>query len=357
METKYETVKKGIKADIIAGTYQTGDKLPTESDFMHQFGVSRYTIRRAVGELQNERFIYRIQGGGMFVDDWQSERVVQVNNKMIGVITTHIADYIFPNIINGIDRIVSDNGYSILISNTHNNHQKERQSLIRMLDSDVEAMIIEPTQSALPNPNLDIYKKIREAGIPILCVNSHYDDLDFPYIETNDLEAEQRLVEYLFTQEHEKVLGVFQVDDSQGVHRMNGFVQSYLKHPKISYLSEILMYQSSDEMAKIFERITSIMSKEDHPTAITCYNDKLAIQIIDVIRSLDLRVPEDVSVAGFDDYQLSEYIDPSLTTMAHPKEKMGIDAGNAIIKMINKENVSSITYDPEMIIRNSTKRN
>jgi len=147
VETKYETVKKGIKADIIAGTYQTGDKLPTESDFMHQFGVSRYTIRRAVGELQNEHYIYRIQGGGMFVDDWQSERVTQVNNKMVGVITTHIADYIFPNIISGIDRVVSNNGYSILISNTHNNHQKERQSLIRMLDSNVEALDIDMVDS------------------------------------------------------------------------------------------------------------------------------------------------------------------------------------------------------------------
>jgi GntR family transcriptional regulator of arabinose operon len=356
VETKYETVKKGIKADIIAGTYQTGDKLPTESDFMKQFGVSRYTVRRAVGELQNERFIYRIQGGGMFVDDWQSERVTQVNNKMVGVITTHIADYIFPNIISGIDRIVSNSGYSILLSNTHNNHQKERQSLIRMLDSNVEALIVEPTQSALPNPNLDIYKKIRDAGIPVLFINSHYDELDFPYIHTNDLEAEQRLTEYLFTQEHEKILGVFQVDDIQGVHRMNGFVQSYLKHPKISYLSEIVMYQSSDEMAKIFERVTKIMSSENHPTAIACYNDKLAIQIIDVIRSLDLRVPEDVSVVGFDDYQLSKYIEPSLTTLVHPKEKMGIDAGKSIIKMINKEPVESITYDPEMIIRNSTAR-
>lgn len=62
METKYETVKKGIKADIIAGTYQTGDKLPTESDFMKQFGVSRYTVRRAVGELQNERFYLSYPG-------------------------------------------------------------------------------------------------------------------------------------------------------------------------------------------------------------------------------------------------------------------------------------------------------
>jgi len=322
---------------------------------MEQYHVSRYTIRRAIGELQNEHYVYRIQGGGMFVDDWQKERATHVNNKMIGIITTHIADYIFPNIISGIDRIISANGYSIIISNTHNNHQKERQSLIQMLDNNVEALIIEPTQSALNNPNMDLYQKIKEAKIPTLFINAYYPELDFPHIGTADSDAEEKLNEYLLDQGHEKVLGVFQVDDIQGVHRMNGFVHAYLNHPEISYLSEIVMYQSSDEMAKIFEKIAKIFTREDRPTAIACYNDQLAIQLMDLIRSIGLRVPEDVSVVGFDDYQLSKYIDPSLTTVEHAKGKMGIDAGKMLIKMINHEEIESIEYQPEMIIRKSTK--
>ena len=167
------------------------------------------------------------------------------------------------------------------------------------------------------------------------------------------MEAEQHMTEYLFTQGHEKILGIFQIDDLQGVHRMDGFIHAYLKHPKISYLSEMVMYQSSDEMAKIFDKVSAIFSREDRPTAIACYNDQLAVQIIDVVRSLDLRVPEDVAVVGFDDYELSKYIEPSLTTTVHPKGKMGIDAGKTLMKLINHEEVDSISYDLDMRIRKS----
>ena len=125
-EIKYEVVKKGIKEAIERGDYQVGEKLPTESDLMAKYQVSRYTVRRAVGELQNDHYVYRIQGGGMYVDDWQDSSTKRIiNNKMIGVITTHLADYIFPSIISGIDRAVSARGYSLIISNTHNNREKD----------------------------------------------------------------------------------------------------------------------------------------------------------------------------------------------------------------------------------------
>lgn len=353
LENKYEIVKNGIKDAIISGEYQISDKLPTESELMQKFSVSRYTVRRAIGDLQNEHFVYRIQGGGMYVDDWQKQRNDQSNNKMIGIITTHIADYIFPNIISGIDRVVSNNGYSIIISNTHNNHDKERQSLIRMLDNDVDALIVEPTQSALENPNADIYERIKQSGLPLLFINATYRDLDFPSIGNEDKLAENQLIEKLFDKGHERILGIFQVDDMQGVHRMDGFVQAYQNHPDLSFESQILMYQSNDDMTKIFKKIVDILSEKDRPTAVACYNDQLAIQVIDVIKSLDLKVPNDVAVVGFDDYQLSKYIDPALTTVVHEKEKMGVDAGEMILKMLRGSEVQSISYQPELIIRDS----
>ena len=99
LETKYEMVEKDIKEKILSGSYAINDKLPTESAMMKTYQVSRYTIRRAISDLENEQFIYTIQGGGMFVDDWQKKiRQEPLENKQIGVITTHIANYIFPNI-------------------------------------------------------------------------------------------------------------------------------------------------------------------------------------------------------------------------------------------------------------------
>ena len=358
-EIKYEIVKKGLKEAIERGDYQVGDKLPTESDLMAQYQVSRYTVRRAVGELQNDHYVYRIQGGGMYVDDWQdSVQKRTINNKMIGVVTTHLADYIFPSIISGIDRAISARGYSLIISNTHNSREKEAQSLQKMLDNQVAGLIIEPTQSAMPDPNIELYQQIEAAKIPTLFINAHYPQLQVPFLETKDMEAELAMTEYLISQGHQRILGIFQVDDMQGTHRMRGFINAYMAHPEISYLNKTIMYQSGQDMTKVLKQVSTIMSQPEHPTAVVCYNDELAIQIMDVIRSLGLRIPADVSVTGCDDFVLGRYIKPRLTTLEHPKEKMGLDAGTMIVKMIEGEPVESIKYEmPPHYNESVAKRN
>ncbi|GKQ42374.1 GntR family transcriptional regulator [Companilactobacillus sp. RD055328] len=356
MENKYEVVEHDIKEKILSGVYKVNDRLPTESELMKTYNVSRYTIRHAIGELENDHYVYRIQGGGMFVDDWQKINDAPLKSKVIGVITTHIADYIFPNIIAGIDRYISNSGYSILISNTQNNPEKERQSLLKMMDSGISGLIVEPTQSALSNINKDIYMKLKDLGIPILFINAHYSDLEIPYIEMNDFEGGRIATDILFDYGHQKILGLFKIDDSQGVHRMNGYINSYRNHSDYSLLSEMIMYQSSDNMHAIFKRIENalLMNENERPTAILCYNDQLAIQVMDLVRSLSLKIPEDISIIGFDNYQLSQYISPKLTTIEHPKEKMGHDAGKMILDIIEeKQDLDNIIYEPELIIRNS----
>ncbi|MFD1472024.1 GntR family transcriptional regulator [Companilactobacillus mishanensis] len=356
METKYEMVKQDLKEKILSGFYTFNDKLPTESTMMKTYKVSRYTIRRAISDLETEHYIFTIQGGGMFVDDWQKQQEPQVfEQKQIGVITTHIADYIFPNIITGIDRYVSGEGYSVLISNTQNDPEKERASIKKMLDNNLSGLIIEPTQSALGDPNKDLFEQIKASGLPTIFINSHYADLDFPYIEMNDVAAGKVVTDALFNLGHEQILGIFKIDDGQGVHRMNGYVKSYQEHSKFSYLSEIVMYQTSDNMHSVFTKIERILRREDHPTAIVCYNDQLAIKIIDLIRSLNMQVPEDISVIAFDNYQLSQYLSPKLSTVEHPKEKMGRDAAKMLFDIMNgNEQPKSIRYDPQLILREST---
>ncbi|WP_203640892.1 GntR family transcriptional regulator [Levilactobacillus andaensis] len=350
MENKYQKVKDGLKQDIISGKFQVDEKLPTESELMERYKVSRYTVRRAVGDLESDHFIYRIQGGGMFVQDWHKDWS-SPDTKLIGVVTTHIADYIFPNIIAGIDQVLSKAGYSILISNTHDDHASERQCLISMLDSRVAGLIVEPTQSALPNPNQDLYHEIKDDELPMLFINSYYPSMDFPYVNMNDTLAEQKMVDYLLAQGHQSILGIFQVDDLQGVDRMNGFVRAYQQRPELSYMSNIIMYQSGDTSQKLFERISSYLNQDDAPTAIACYNDQLAIEVIDFLKSQHLQVPTDISVVGFDNYRMGEYLTPSLTTLNHEKERMGTDAGNMLLKLLNHEPVKSITYQPELVKR------
>jgi GntR family transcriptional regulator of arabinose operon len=356
METKYETVKQDIREKILSGYYAINDKLPTESELMQTYGVSRYTVRRAIGDLENDQFIYRIQGGGMFVDDWEKTISKPLESKIIGVITTHIADYIFPNIITGMDRYISSRGYSILISNTQNDPEKERKNIKKMMESNLSGLIVEPTQSALGNANKDLYAKIQEAKLPTIFVNAHYPELDFPYVEVDDYEAERQVTNQLIEMGHEKILGIFKIDDTQGVHRMKGYIKSYQEHKDLVFLSEMVMYQTSDNMHAVFTRIESILRrKEDRPTAIICYHDQLAIKIMDLVRSMGIKIPEELSVFGFDDYKLSKYVSPRLSTVEHPKEKMGLDAAKMLFDLIDgKEVKKNKIYSPKIILREST---
>ncbi|MHC9533476.1 substrate-binding domain-containing protein [Dellaglioa sp. L3N] len=358
MENKYEHVYREIKDKIIAGEYDINDKLMTESELMSVYSVSRYTVRKAIGDLENAGYVYRIQGGGIFVNDWHTGKKATQNNKMIGVVTTHIADYIFPSIITGIDRVISEEGYTIILSNTLDTPDKERTSLLKMLEMDLSGLIIEPTQSALINKNKDLYEKILELKIPTLFINAHYDDIDIPYLELNDFKGSQMGTEYLIENGHEKILGVFKVDDKQGLLRMNGFVQAYMGHAAISYQSEILMYQSTDPLQNIYQKIEKILHRSDRPTAIICYNDQLAIKLMDIVKSMNMKIPEDVSIIGFDDYQLSKYMSPKLTTIRHPKEKMGRQVAMMLLKMIKNKNtkVEPVVYDAKLISRESVQK-
>lgn len=358
MENKYEIVKKGIMKGILSNKYKVGAKLPSESALMEEYQVSRFTVRRAASDLENEHYIYRVQGDGMYVDDWAKKREQKgPKTASIGVITTHLADYIFPSIISGIDHVISENDYNLVISNTHNSHVRERNSLKKMIDASVDGLIIEPTLSALPNPNRDLYTEIKRRNIPVVFINSHYDEFTFPYLEMDDKAAENMLIEYLIKQGHEKILGVFKVDDVQGVHRMKGFYEAYQNHPEIIDKSQLVMFQTAEMAGLDFQsKIEKILNSKNRPTAIAMYNDEMAIKVMNIIQSLDLKIPEDISLVGFDDYQFSQYTNPSLTTMVHMKNKMGFDAAKLLMKQLNNETVASVVYAPRIVYRASVTK-
>lgn len=354
MEVKYETVKQTLRNEIIDGKYKINEKLPTESALMKRFNVSRYTIRRAVGDLENEHYIYRIQGGGMFVQDWQRDWTKSEKNKIIGVISTHMADYIFPSIISGIDSIVTEQGYSMIVGNTLNDHKRERQTILNMLDLQIAGLIIEPTESAMPNPNLDLYRQVQKYKIPTILFHSTYPGFDFPSLLTKDREAEEGLVKYLFSLGHTNILGVFQIDDQQGVDRMAGMIKAYQDNNIPTTKSNVIMYQSSENYEDIIKKIDMMLNSNNDITTIACYNDRLATRVISHLQKQGKQVPTDISVIGFDNYEMAQIISPSLTTANHPKRQLGEDAGKMILKMIAGEEVTSKVYTPTIIKGQST---
>src|SRR5699024_172426 len=153
------------------------------------------TVRLAISELVNEGYLQKKQGAGTFV----SNRFVngQTNaTKTIGLITTYVSEYIFPSIIRGVESELSQEQYSLMLSSTHNNVQREKMRLETIVKHNVDCLIIEPTKNSYLNPNLNYYVQIVQNKIPLLMMHAKYEELDVPVIAMDGVQAGKIATDY-----------------------------------------------------------------------------------------------------------------------------------------------------------------
>lgn len=351
---KYQKLRDYIIETIESEKVAVGEKIYSESYLSEIFEISRSTVRQAIGELVNEGWLYRVQGKGTFVNRHPGEKNDSL--KTIGVLTTYLNDYIFPSIIRGIDNVLTMNNYNMILSCTYNEYHKERLCLENLLNSNISGLIVEPTKSALPNPNIDLYKRFAELGIPVVFIHGSYRELDCSYIVEDDTEAGYLATKHLIALGHEKIGGIFKIDDIQGHCRFSGFQRAYRETNLQVEDSSILWYQTSDFDTKFEDHNLQLEKLLSQCTAIVCYNDQIALKVMDIIRDKNLKIPEDISLVSFDDSQLAVASETKLTTVAHPKEKLGEEAAKAIINLLDKKEIYyDLKIKPELVVRNSTK--
>ncbi|NLK22400.1 MAG: GntR family transcriptional regulator [Epulopiscium sp.] len=356
-EPKYIKVKEFIKKYIADGELKNGDKLFSEHELANKFQISRHTVRKAIGELINEGWLYQIQGKGTFVAS--TDGMKKKKTKLIGVVTTYLKDYIFPSIIYGIDEILSKEGYTILLGHTNNEFQKERDCLLNMLSNDLEGLIIEPTKSILPNPNLDIYKKFKAKNIPIVFIHAYYNQINSSYVIEDDILGGYLATKHLMDKGHRNIVGIFKSDDMQGHARFQGFVRAHRERDIDINEDAVIWYSSQDRdiLFSDYRYFNQSINKEKKYTGIICYNDLIAMEIIKLFKSQGLDVPKDYSIVGFDNSELAQQGEIKLTTVAHPKEVLGRKAASNLISQLKgNQNIMQDRIEPKLMIRNSVKQ-
>lgn len=355
---KYMQVKQEILVWIHNGIMKPGDLMPSENDLAERFGVSRQTVRQASGELEGEGWLSRIQGKGTFVSTPQAGVTETV--RTVGLITTYISDYIFPHIVRGAEAALRSKGYRLLLSSTDNDKAREREALEMMLGQPLSGLIIEPTKSAEGNPNLDLYLSLEYRGIPYIMLNEQYPELDGPCLKSDDVQGGLLAARHLLSLGHERIAGFFKMDDLQGTNRLKGFRQAYREKGMAIQPDLVVQYATEEKGTKPAEAAERLLSRETgRPTAFVCYNDELAVLLMEVIRRSGLSVPEDVAVVGFDDSSLATATETKLTTLTHPKALMGQEAVELLLRMIEGKSrkPKGKLYTPELIVRSSTKNN
>lgn len=353
METpKYLTIVQTIKDNIERQEYTPGERIHSEMELCAIHKVSRQTIRQALNVLEQEGVLSRKQGSGTFVS--KTPGTIKNNNlRTVGVISTYFSDYIFPEIITGIEQVLSEHNVGMQLALTHNQVKNEEKALLAMLDQNISALIVEPSKSALPNPNMRLYAEIEERGIPLIFFNARYSWSGFPCIALDDVQAGCTAANCLIDAKHQKIAGLFQMDDIQGHLRYKGFMQS-LRIAGIEVDEKKILWYAAEDIDDLFLSPARLLSRLRGCDAVVCYNDQLALRLMDFCKKQKIAVPEELSVVGIDNANPAALCEVPLTTVAHPKKKLGRDVANAILKLLDNPCAAvECFYQPELIWRSS----
>ena len=353
---KCSRLVEDLKRKILSGEIRPGDKLSSENELAREYELSRQTVRKAMDILRGEGFIYAEHGRGTFCSDMVKQEGTSGN---VAVVMTYLSDYIFPHIIRGIDEVLDKEGYSILLKSTHNYRKVEAKCLEELVKKNIDGLIIEPSKSQIAFKNYDIFAMLERYQVPFVFVQGVYHGMeDKPYVLLDDEKGGYLITKYLIEQGHRKIAGFFKADDMQGQERHRGYVRA-LQEAGIWYNPSLVVWFHTEDMQSLpFEMTRELVIKEEEIDAIVAYNDRVAIEILNALDTEGIRVPEDISLTGFDDSEFAKNLKVPLTTVRHPQSKIGEVAADLLVKLMKgyavEEEKIHIVMEPELVIRNST---
>ncbi|NMB44739.1 MAG: substrate-binding domain-containing protein [Clostridiales bacterium] len=351
---KYMQLTQWVKDQIESKELKKGDKLYSENRLSSMFSMSRQTVRRGIDILEKEGIVERIQGSGTYIKANYFDRPKTLN---IAVVTTYVDRYIFPNIIKDMERVISNAGFFTQIAFTYNTIERERAILQTFLNNNiVDGLIIEPTKSGIPNPNIKLYEEFKKREIPIVFIHSYYPELDFPHVSMDDKSAGLVAVNHLVESGHKKIAGIFKADDRQGHFRYAGYVKGMLDAGlKIDEKNIIWIDTEDINNMERFER--RIIRRLEGCTGCVCYNDEVAVPFVKICKKNNIRIPEDLSVVSIDDSDLAIYCDVPLTSVAYPIRELGQVAAQNLLKLIEDSSYdANHEFPTPLTIRESVKK-
>lgn len=364
---KYYRLMDDLKQQILNGEMKPGEKLLSENELAAEYQVSRHTVRKALGILQNEGYIYAVHGKGTFC----SEALLHTGkSKTIAVITTYLDSYIFTEVIQGMDRVLTEAGYSILLKNTRNSRKLEADCLEELLSKDIDGLIIEPSKSQIFCRHMHLYQKLDEYRIPYVFIQGFFRQMsEKPHVLLDDCGGGYEITKYLISQGRRDIVGIFKADDAQGQNRHKGYVKALQEAGILYDPDKVIWFYTEDRTIHPYEQMKQMARqlKENYFDGVVCYNDQIAIEAIRALQEEGISVPRDVAVTGFDNSYLAVNGRMPLTTIDHPKEKLGEMAAELLLELIRERNGEvtegeevekkrerNIIIPPKVIVREST---
>lgn len=342
-----------LRQEIRSGHYTIGARLSNERLLATRFGVSRGTIRQALRILETERLIARQQGRGTFVANPAHAPVQSAGAALIGALVYEKELY-FGSILQSASSQAASRGY-VLTTGSNLSEEDESQHIDAFIRSGHRGVIVAPTRVHTDKA----HDRLLAAKIPVVFLDTMIRGRDEDFVGVDNHHGTYIAAQHLIALGHRRLAYVGHNDPSDVPckrDRVAGFEEA-CKEAGLPIDPSWVIEAGEDQ--DYSELLHPVFRKADRPTGIVTFSDTWAIRVLAAARAFNLRIPDDLSVIGFDDSSIARNYDVPITSV-HPEFlEIGTAAVNMLVEKIENPRPRpkiSVMVTPRLVVRQSTAK-
>jgi DNA-binding LacI/PurR family transcriptional regulator len=269
--------------------------------------------------------------------------------KTIGVVVTTIADLFAAGVVSGIESVAGDHGYSVVLANSNADADREMRVVRSFEERRVDGIIV--TASRVGALHLPLLSRM---NVPIVLLNNQHPSEFAHSVMIENLSASYEATRHLVELGHRRIAYIGDRNGRQSdTERFGGYRQA-LDSGHLPFQPELVVYGSGTPESGM-EAMATLLGFQSPPTAVFCYDDMTALGAMRQIHASGLHVPQDVSVVGFDDLTIVQFMEPPLTTIRQPMAEMGRLAMEAMLDLLGGSGLThEIKVRGKLVVRAST---
>ncbi|WP_158826500.1 LacI family DNA-binding transcriptional regulator [Mucilaginibacter lacusdianchii] len=277
-------------------------------------------------------------------------------SNIIGLIVGNLDSSFMTNIIVGIDKVLSEANYNLVISQSLDNIGKEVQIAKAMYNNRVDGLLV---SLAYDTENAEHFESFVKRGIPLVYFDRIFPHEKCPGVEIDNAKAAYEVTEHLIRQGCRRIVHITAYRlSSVALDRFNGYKQALLDY-NIPYDESLVLYTELgiEDGARAAQ---TILNMPNRPDGIFAINDACAVGCLKELRKNGVSIPDEIAIAGFNDDAVADIVEPGLTTVIYKGYEMGEVAAQILVEKLNNTYTATsgnkVLLKSELIIRESSLR-
>ena len=270
-------------------------------------------------------------------------------SSTIGVVVTSIADPFVAGVVRGIEDAAEERGYSVFLANSNAEPERELRVAHAFEERRVDGIIV--TSSRVGAMHVPLMERMH---VPVVLLNNQHPS-DFAHsVLIDNVQASMDATRFLVLLGHRRIAYLGDRFGHQSdTERFTGYRRA-MEEAGLGFAPELVAHGDGKPEGGE-QAMAHLLDLPNRPTAVFCYNDMSALGALPQIRAHGLKVPDDVSVVGFDDLYFCQYLDPPLTTVRQPLRQMGRMAMETLLHIFDGQHSTyNIKVEGQLIVRQST---